>query len=134
MQKLVDGQLVDLTQAEIDARNAESVAAERARIDAHLSVYRRKKVNGGLTVNGVTVQTDTESRANLLGAKELGTSIKWKTSNGFVDLTAAQIAAIATAVGQHVQKCFDAEAAIDSTAYNSISALEQAFDAAYNGD
>ena len=100
--------------------------------ERYLPAYRRKRVNEGLTVNGVTIQTDLETRTNLLGARELNQDIKWKTPNGFVDLTAAQIAAIATAVGEHVQKCFDAEAALDPADYDTIEELETAFDNAYN--
>ena len=136
MQKLVDGQLVDLTQAEIDERNAETAAAESQAITDRIKTYRREKENGGITVSGVTVQTDVESRASLLGAKELGVSIDWKTEAGFVTLTAQQISAIAVAVGQHVQKCFSAEKTVNEahaqTPYTSIQDIETAFDNAYN--
>lgn len=137
MKKLVNGQLVDLTQAEIDARNAEAAASQAAAITDHIKAYRRAKENGGITVSSVTVQTDTETRASLLGAKELNTSIDWKTENGFVTLTATQISTIATAVGQHVQKCFSAEKTVteahETTPYTSIAAVEEAFDEAYSG-
>lgn len=119
-----------MTQEERDAEDAINL---RKQIDGHLPKYRDAKVNGGLTVNGVTIQTDLETRTNLLGARELNQDIKWKTPNGFVDLTAAQIDAIAIAVGQHVQKCFDAEAALDPADYDTIEELETAFDAAYTG-
>lgn len=136
MKKLVNGELVDLTQEEIAARNAEQSATEAQAITARIQAYRREKENGGITVSGVTVQTDVESRASLLGAKELGVSIDWKTDAGFVTLTATQISAIATAVGTHVQKCFSAEKTVTeahaATPYTSISAVETAFDNAYN--
>jgi hypothetical protein len=136
MKKLVNGELVDLTQEEIDARNAETSATQAQAITDHIKTYRRTKENGGLTVSGVTIQTDTETRASLLGAVQLNTSIDWKTPNGFVTLTAQQISAIATAVGQHVQKCFTAEKTVseahEQTPYESIQAIETAFDNAYN--
>ena len=136
MKKLVNGELVDLTQAEIDARNAEASATEAKAITDHIKIYRRTKENGGITVSGVTIQTDTETRASLLGAVQLNTSIDWKTDAGFVTLTAAQIAGIATAVGEHIQKCFSAEKAVSEahaqTPYTSIAAIETALDNAYN--
>jgi hypothetical protein len=136
MQKLVNGELVDLTQEEIAARNAETTATEAKAITDHIKAYRRAKENGGITVSGVTVQTDTESRTNLNGAVALNTSIDWKTDAGFVTLTAAQISAIATAVGQHVQKCFSAEKAVTEahaiTPFPSKASIEEAFDVAYS--
>lgn len=136
MKKLVNGQLVDLTQAEIDARNAETTTTEASAITAHIKAYRRTRETEGMTVSGVTVQTDVESRASLLGAVQLGTSIDWKTDSGFVTLTASQISAIASAVGQHVQKCFSAEKTVSDahlqTPYTSKQAVETAFNNAYN--
>lgn len=111
---------------------------EQYSVDAinYLKGYRRTKENGGIVVSGVTVQTDVESRASLLGAVQLNTSIDWKTPDGFVTLTAQQISDIATAVGTHVQKCFSAEKTVteahEQTPYETIEAIETAFDNAYN--
>ena len=122
-----------MTQAERDAEDA--INNEKAITD-HIKAYRRIKENGGITVSGVSIQTDAETRASLLGAVQLNTSIDWKTDAGFVTLTAAQIAGIATAVGQHIQKCFSAEKTVAEahaqTPYKSIEAIETAFDNAYN--
>jgi len=38
--------------------------------------------------------------------------LRWKTSEGFVDLTADQVLAVADAVSEHVQACFDREDAL----------------------
>lgn len=133
MQKLVNGELVDLTLEEIAARQAEEAATKTAAIANHLPAYRWQVENGGITINGVTVQTDANSRANILGAKELGISIKWKTPDGFVTLTAEQVAGIATAVGMHIQKCFEVEAALFGQTFESIEALETAFNEAMEG-
>lgn len=122
-----------MTQQERDAEDAINNAIA---VTNHIKAYRRAKENGGITVSGVTVQTDTESRASLLGAVQLNTSIDWKTPNGFVTLTAQQISDIATAVGSHVQKCFSAEKTVteahEQTPYESKEAVETAFDNAYN--
>lgn len=129
MQKMVNGQLVDLTPEEIVARQADEAATQNAAIVDHLPAYRWQKETGGIALNGVTVQTDVQSRTNMLGAKALGIGIKWKTPSGFVDLSAEQVAAIAEAVGLHVQKCFAAEAALSGQSFESIAALEAAFNA-----
>ena len=42
-----------------------------------------------------------------------GVMVKFKTANGFVELTAVQMTAIANAVGAHVQASFAAEDEID---------------------
>ena len=39
-------------------------------------------------------------------------TIKFKAANGFVDLDAATVTAVATAVAAHVQVCFAAEAGV----------------------
>ena len=129
----IDG-LTLMTSVEVEAHINPPLTA--AQITAQITIYRKQKVNGGITVSGVTVQTDSESRTNILGAKELNIGIDWKTDNGFETFTAAQIAAIATAVGTHVQKCFSAEKTVSTahavTPYTSIDAVETAFDNAYN--
>lgn len=137
MQKSVNGKLINLTEKEINDKNADKKILELNIITNHIAQYRRQKENGGITVSGVEIQTDVETRASLLGAKELGTSIDWKTENGFVTLTAEQISSIATAVGRHLQKCFSAEKTVSEahafTPYESIQEVETAFDTAYEG-
>ena len=64
-------------------------------------------------VNGI--RTDRESQSMITGAalkamQDDTYSCRWKTDTGFVELTAAQILAIADAVRAHVQACFDREA------------------------
>lgn len=134
MKKLVDGELVDMTAEEIAAREAEEQSNFEKQKKSHLAAYRYKKVNGGIVVSGAHVQTDTEARANILGAVSLGASINWKTKSGFVTLTAQQISDIATAIGQHVQKCFDAEKNVleNIDSYDTLQAIETAFDNAYS--
>ena len=133
-QKLVNGELIDLTPQEITARQNEESAYRTSQVQAYLPAYRYQRENAGITVGGVTIPTDIATRTNLLGAKALNTSITWKTPNGFVLLTAEQIAAISTAVGQHVQKCFDAEAVVLSNLhlYTNQAQVEAAFDTAYS--
>ena len=61
------------------------------------------------------LRTDRESQAMITGAalkamQDDTYSCRWKTEAGFVEMTAAQILAIADAVREHVQGCFDREA------------------------
>lgn len=134
--KLVGGLRYLLTQEEIDARNAETAATEAKAITDHISVYRRQRENGGVDVLGATIRTDTESRANLLGAAQMGITINWKAENGFFEFTAQEMQTIAAAVGAHIQKCFSAEKAVSAahaqSPYQSKEAIETAFDNAYS--
>ncbi len=138
MQKYVSGVLVDLTPEEITARQTEEAAWLRSTITAHLPAYRYTKEIGGITVSGVPIQTDRESRAILTGAyiraKEDNTyTVRWKTPDGFITLNAATIIAISDAVADHVQKCYAAEAdvAADILTLTSVQEVETAFDQSY---
>lgn len=83
---------------------------------AHLRARRYEAVIGGVTVSGMTIATDTESRGLIDGAyamalRDPDRTFNWQAEAGFVTLSAAQIIAIAVAVGDHVQACFDFQAA-----------------------
>ena len=61
------------------------------------------------------IKTDRESQALITGAAlqaivDYDYECRWKTSDGFVHLSAEQIKYIAQAVRSHVQSCFDREA------------------------
>lgn len=61
------------------------------------------------------IKTDRESQALITGAalkamQDNTYTCKWKGIDGFVELTAPEIIAVADAVRQHVQSCFDREA------------------------
>lgn len=121
------------TIAQLDALEAVMFGEYLARF---LPAYRYEKEVGGITVGGTEIQTDRVSRGNLTAAyikakEDANYSLKWKTENGFVDLTAAQIISIADAVEAHVQACFVAEANIDTSSLDTNQDVENAFDAAY---
>lgn len=70
---------------------------------------------GGITINGLAVDTDDRSKLLINGAALEATIdpeyvMQWKTADGFVQLTGAQVIGIARAVRAHVQACFDREA------------------------
>lgn len=108
-----------------------------------LAAYRYNKEVGGLTLNGqLIVQTDRESRPNLIAARMMATenpayTVTWKAvNNAFVTLNAQQVIEIADAVAIHVQKCFSVEADISAqieagTIQLTTAAIQAAFDEAY---
>jgi hypothetical protein len=86
----------------------------------------------GITVDNIKIKTDRESQALITGAalqalQDPTYTCNWKTENGFVTLTAEQIQAVAVAVRQHVQSCFDHEAELVPLieAATTIEELEQ---------
>lgn len=95
--------------------------ADTPDIKAILCTYaggrRFQKQITGVKVNGLTVQTDAGSKAQLLEYKgaaqsDPSFSANWKLTTGtFVRWTADQIIAAANAVSAHVTACFDQEAA-----------------------
>lgn len=135
--KQVNGERVPLSaseQQEYDARMAAYVAALPTRLKAYLANYRYGIETGGL--NGI--QTDRETRANLVSARTLAKedanyTVKWKAANGtFVALDAATIIATADAVAAFVAKCFASEevvaAAIDAGTHTTEAEVKAAFD------
>jgi hypothetical protein len=89
-----------------DLRNRKYREIAQARFNAEIA---------GVTINGVSIKTDRESQGLITGAalkamQDNTYVCRWKGIDGFVELTAPQIIAIADAVRQHVQSCFDHEA------------------------
>lgn len=83
---------------------------------------------GGTTVNGMPIVTDDRSKALITGAALRATrsadyTLRWKTEEGFVDLNSDQVIAVADAVSDHVQACFNRESELlDAVADGSITA------------
>lgn len=82
---------------------------------AEIAAARWAAETAGIDVNGFTVRTDRESQALITGAAlqaivDYDYECRWKTSDGFVHLSAEQIKYIAQLVRLHVQSCFDREA------------------------
>ena len=105
----------------------EAKAAKRAEIAA----ARFAAETGGIVVGGAEIRTDRESQAMITGAalkaiQDAEYSCSWKTDGGFVQLSAPQILAIADAVRQHVQECFDHERALNALvdAAETVAELE----------
>jgi hypothetical protein len=81
---------------------------------AQIAAMRYQHETAGITVNGVSIDTNRDSQA-LVTAAALSAVIDpayvcvWKALNGPVKLTGAQLIDIATAVRAHVQASFDRE-------------------------
>jgi hypothetical protein len=81
---------------------------------AQIAVVRYLHETAGITVNGVSIDTNRDSQA-LITAAALSAVINptyvctWKALSGPVELTAAQLINIAAAVRAHVQASFDRE-------------------------
>lgn len=82
---------------------------------AAVAAERYKHETAGITLQGMQIDTGRDSQALITGATvqamlDPAYSLRWKTPAGFVDMTAEQIIAVASAARAHVQACFDREA------------------------
>ncbi|SOC56461.1 protein of unknown function [Chromohalobacter canadensis] len=90
--------------------------AAAAQLDtlAALADYRFEVETGGIEIDGQRILTDRESQAQLTGAYQALTqpfvdSIDWKSADGWVTVSEAELRPIAEAVARHVQGSFTAE-------------------------
>lgn len=91
-------------------------AARADRLRA-LADRRYQAETADIQVDGIRLRTDREAQSLLTGAAlaallDPGYSLAWKGVEGWVDLSAAQVIALAGAVRTHVQACFDRERAL----------------------
>ena len=81
-----------------------------------LIAARRYQVEtGGVTVEGIPVNTERDSQALMTGAAFAASldpnyQIKWKAATGFVELNRDQVIGLASQVRAFVQACFNREA------------------------
>jgi len=108
-QRLVDGELVDLTPEEIAELNA---APTRAELIAYAADVRWRKETGGIALGGVPVATDDRSKQMIMCARiaadaSTDFTTPWVGTDGQVyPLSAVQVIAISNAVLAHVSVCF----------------------------
>lgn len=94
---------------------AEHEAARRAEMAQQIAARRWQAEVAGIDVGGIRIDTGRDSQALITGATvqamlDPSYTLRWKTPDGFVDLTAEQIIGVATAARAHVQACFNREA------------------------
>ena len=85
---------------------------------AYAATKRYAVETGGVVIDGMRVMTDRQSQSLITGAYNYvqanpDVTVNFKTASGFVELTAAQMTAIANAVGAHVKASFAAEGEVD---------------------
>ena len=103
--------------AQVTSAVTNIATARKAALKAYAAAVRFSKETGGMTVNGHAYPTDRETQSKLTAAvvmSQVNTSatFQWKAEDGFVQLNAAGILAVAQAIGGYVQGCFAAEQAI----------------------
>lgn len=134
-------QYVELTAAEIAQRQADEAAYaqdEAQAINLHKSAYRKKREAEGITYMSKVVDTDMGAQIKLtpIYVKASATpsfTINWRTQDGsWLSLNQTEFLAMADAILLHIQKCFQAQEILNGNTYESIEAVEAAFDAAYN--
>ena len=86
----------------------------KAQKKSAIAAARYEAETAGTTVNGITIDTGRDSQALITGAAlaamlDENYSLNWKTTAGFIHLTAPEIIAVAQSVRAHVQSCFDRE-------------------------
>lgn len=91
-----------------------ALADVRAAKLAALAGYRWRIETQGITLGPARIKTDRESQALLTGAWcacQLNPAllIDWKGEDGWVQIDAVTVSALAAAVSAHVQGCFTAE-------------------------
>ncbi|WP_337267049.1 DUF4376 domain-containing protein [Oryzifoliimicrobium ureilyticus] len=90
---------------------------------AYLAAKRYQLETGGITLQGMRIETDRQSQSMITGAfayakEDPDLTVEFKTKDGFVSLTSAQLTAIGAAVAQHVQASFAKEKEV----YDAIKA------------
>lgn len=131
--KIHEGELVEYTPDEIVTLEIEK--AEK--VTGSITLCRDTKLFGGISVNGIDVQTDDLSQQRLMAARIIAKedptyTVNWKSQNGFITLTSPMIVFLADAVRSHVQKCFDAEKIVterhEANPYLTVQGMKQAFE------
>ncbi len=109
--EFIPSELIPMTPAEIEAH----LARQPDDYAAAIAARRWQAEVAGIEVAGMQVDTDDRSKLLINGAAveamlDPEYTLRWKTTDGFVELSAEQVISIARAVRAHVQACFDREA------------------------
>ena len=102
-----------LTEKETEAHLNPKIPFSTAKENKYTEIAAARYNEEIAGINGI--RTDRESQGLITGAtlkaiQDSTYTCKWKGIDGFVELTAPQIIAIADSVRQHAQSCFDHEA------------------------
>ena len=99
---------------EVEALPVKTLDELKVQKKQDIAAARYEAETAGVEVNGVTIDTGRDSQALITGAAVAAMldddySLNWKTTAGFIHLSAPEIIAVAQAVRAHVQSCFDRE-------------------------
>lgn len=131
------GDPVDTIEAERVLRTWPVLAKQitAAELIAYAAQRHQLALNSGVTIDGVHVSTDAAGRVDMAGAVSLAQLVPthtfdWVCMSGPVQLTSAQIIALGTAVGLHVQDTYtaygQAVAGINDGTITSFAAIDAA--------
>lgn len=117
-------------------RNAEDARTLVKALEDAPRKLRDSKLYEEINIGGVKVTPDNITQQRIMAARIIAKenadyTVNWKTNDGFIELSAAQIIGIADSIRNHVQKCFDAENVVLNGSYSTIEQLEEAFNNAY---
>lgn len=120
--EIIAGVVVEITQAEYDARfPAIPLADRKAQMLADLAARRWRAETGGVTVAGMMIATDRESQTKVTAAYVQAKADAnflipdWKFAAGvWGTLDAATIITVGDVVVAHVQACFSRERALET--------------------
>ncbi|QHC94269.1 hypothetical protein PspR84_06335 [Pseudomonas sp. R84] len=92
----------------------------KSRLLTLITAERFRREGSGVVVEGVAIDTSRDSQSLIAGMAVSAMlnpayQCSYKAVDGFVELTASQILAVATAVRSHVQTCFDRERALSES-------------------
>lgn len=131
--KIHEDDIVEYTPDELSALEVEKAEL----VTQSITLCRDQNLFGGISVNGIDIQTDDLSQQRLMAARIIAKEdpdyiVNWKSENGFVTLTSPMIVFLADAVRAHVQRCFDVEKIITerhaTTPYLTVQGMKQAFE------
>ncbi|MBE7245833.1 MAG: DUF4376 domain-containing protein [Actinomycetospora chiangmaiensis] len=131
----VTGALVPLTDAEI-AQRALDAAPRPVDLAGYTAAAHAALRDGGVTVGGMRIKTDAESRGLIDGAYALSqaqpnNTIDFKAASGWVTIDNATMQTVAVAVGKWVQACYSAYRQVDGHVADGTFATTAQIDAAF---
>lgn len=84
-------------------------------LEARIAARRYEVETAGVLIGDVALATDRTAQGQLANVAvaafmDEGFRCRWKTRDGFVELSSSQILEVARAVQKHIEACFDREA------------------------
>ena len=134
--------LQPMSQEEVQARQVELGEAEslrRSKLPDFLAKLRRDTVDYGFSFKGKRFYADNASISALTAARIIASgsstySVNWKTADGFISLSGAEVIEVSNVALAFVQKCFNAESKVLEKIKNGEIILEDKITTAFNSE